>query len=157
MGLYTALSFKSDHDTSDLEAHVLDSMSAKHTLPIAWTALFKPENINAEHFIAVTTTAQAKQTLQSRNENLIKAVGQEWEDGIASFIARLDAANYVELNMVEMYVEPELFEQTMAQQFAGFDEPFYTGTKHLFSRRPKITPFWLEGVIELVPSMGVFE
>jgi len=70
MVLCSYLTFKTEHDPSDIQSQVFDSMEARVGLPIAWTALFKLHQLDAKNFVLVSTTEEAKQTIDERSHNL---------------------------------------------------------------------------------------
>jgi len=130
MAIYSVLSFKSAHDASDTENQVIDSIESRSFLPTAWIALFNSDQLFPNEFLAASSSADARKTIQERSSDLSAALGQEWQDGIERFMSRLEASEYVELNMQEWFGEPHDFEHFLKLQLSTFSEPLYSGEKH---------------------------
>ena len=142
MALYSELILKSDHDPLRLDKHVIDSISARFTCPVAWKALFSSEQIDLKNFIILSPTIKALQTLEERSPVLGLAFGQAWAVEINEFVECLSSSKYLVLNLREWYGESSEFERHMQSEFEIFSEPFYSGGKHFFSRKPKTNSKW---------------
>jgi len=148
MALYSYLSFKSAHDPSDLNRHVVEGIESRFACPIAWRALFRVDQIDSKNFIALSTTVQAKTTLLERSPDLNSALGNDWQNGIERFVGLLDTAKYVELNLQDWFGNSEDFGGYMVETLSVFSEALHTGQKHLITRKPKISKKWSDYILQ---------
>jgi len=158
MAMVSGLSFKSAHDPLQLELYIVDHISCRYGCPLSWVALFNTEHIDAENFILLSTTEEATKTIQSRSESLALAFGESWSAGIDQFMARLQTAEYVQLDLRDWYgdEQSEEFDGALSSQISQFSVPFYTGKRHLLSRRKKVNKVWSPDRLSEF-SAGVFE
>ncbi|MDJ0938437.1 MAG: hypothetical protein QNJ00_01605 [Woeseiaceae bacterium] len=138
-------------------------LSYKYGIAPAWFSLFDRNELvingdrNSEDsdFCAylVTDISSARKRYAARRAKFAEVLGELWTRSADNFGAYLDdsRASFAILDMTEfteMYEDFSDFTAMLDDSFRAFELPILSGKKHLFSRKPKLTPEW-KGLVDV--------